>query len=117
MDAHIQETLGLNVSVLKPGTRLLVETRNSFYEMEVVRGKEVTLSGGTRVDGTTRYPKPVKVIFSGCTYGGTAIRVDWLGIDMHMEFYVGKGRILTTSGVKRINIEAPDGAWSYSLSN
>lgn len=111
----LEETEGLNVSVLKEGTKLFIETHNSFYELQVVEGKEVEIFGGTKRDGSIRYPKPTKVIFHGSTWGGSCIKVDWLGIDMHMEFGVEGRKILTTSGVKRIKIESPDGGWSYTL--
>jgi hypothetical protein len=111
----LEETQGLNLSVLKTGTKLYVETRNSFYELRIVEGKQVEIFGGTRHDGSTRYAKPTNVIFHGSTWGGSSIKVDWLGIDMHMEFGVDGRKTLTTSGVKRIEIESPDGNWSYAL--
>lgn len=115
----VQETQnagGFNVSPLAKGTKLFIETRNSFYEIEIVNAKEVTIFGGTRSDGTTRFVKPTPAIIHGSTFGGSTIRVDWIGQDMHLELReMITNKLLTTSSIKNVRIESPDGRWSYSM--
>lgn len=111
---ELKTKAGLNVTALKSGTKLIVETQNSFYEMEVLEGKEVMIYGGTKRDGTVRFPKPVKAIVRGSNFGGSVLKVDWIGVDMCVELSIGSNS-LTTSAVERITIESPDGKWSYQL--
>lgn len=107
---------GLSLSPLPKGTKLIVETRNSFYELVIDEGKEVTLFGGTNKDGSTRFPQPIKGIVYGSTWGGSLLKVDWIGQDMRLEMHIkGTDRVLSTSPVKNVTVEAPDGSWSYSL--
>src|SRR5574343_85503 len=88
---------GLYIKNLKSGTKLTIETTNSFYEIEVLDPKQVLLFGGSLPDGKTRFPKPIKAYFHGSTWGGSAIMLDWLGKDMRLEFSLNKNQILTTS--------------------
>lgn len=113
-----KDAKGLNVSLLESGTKLLVETMNSFYELEILEGKLVNIFGGTRQDGTVRFKKPTQAVVVGSTYGGSMIKVDWIGEDMRMEVHIvgsDHRKSLSTSPVQRITIEAPKGDWSYTL--
>jgi hypothetical protein len=105
---------GINVSPLESGTLLIVETQNSFYEFVIIAGKECTVFGGTRRDGLTRFPKPVKAVIHGSTWNGSILKVDWIGEGMRLEFHTEKGRI-NTSPVKNLTIEAPDKSWYYFM--
>ena len=108
---------GLNVSLLPPGTILTLETLYSFYRVEIVEGKEILITGGMRKDGEDRFPNPTKAIICGSTWGGSCIKVDWIGREMHLEVVFGedlKNKLLT-SRILNLTIEAPDGSWSYSM--
>lgn len=105
---------GINVSLLESGTLLIVETQNSFYEFMIIDGKECTVFGGTRQDGSIRFSKPVRAVIYGSTWGDSMLKVDWIGGGMRLEFYTEKGRI-DTSPVKNLTIEAPDKSWSYFM--
>lgn len=107
---------GFTVSTLKPGTKLRVQTRNSFYEFEIIEGKSVTVFGGTRKDGTTRFPQPVEAVIYGSTWGGSMLKVDWIGEDMRLEFRAKEAEhTVSTSRIKNVVIESKDGSWSYSM--
>jgi hypothetical protein len=107
---------GLYASILRPGTRLMVETLNSFYEIKIIDHRIVEVFGGTRRDGTTRFPQPVEGIVIGSTWGGSMLKVDWVGLDMRLELrIVGTRGSLVTSPVKKIVVEAPDGGWAYTI--
>jgi hypothetical protein len=111
-----REKGGIRLSTLKPGTKLVVETHNSFYEFEIVDGTFVKVFGGTREDGTTRFPQPVEAVIYGSTWGGSAIMCDWIGQDMRLEFKPCVARRgLSTSPVKNVKVEDKEGNWSYSM--
>lgn len=110
---------GLNVSMLSPGTVLILETMYSFYRMVVVEGKEVLVTGGMTKSGEDRFPNPTKAIITGSTWAtwGSMIKVDWLGKGMNMELIFGDNldNKLVASRAINLIIEAPDGSWSYSM--
>lgn len=111
---------GIQIDKLEERTKLSVETRNSVYEMVILDNEStdmqisVELSGGTLRDGETRYEDSVRAFFVGSTFGGSLLQLDWIGKDMCMEFFYD-GRVLVTSPVENVEIEAPDGSWNYSL--
>lgn len=111
---------GIQVDKLEEGTKLSVETRNSIYEMVIVDNDTtdsqifIEISGGTLQDGGVRYEDPVPGFFVGSTFGGSLLKLNWLGKGMCMEFSQ-EDRVLTTSRIMNVEIEAPDGSWSYSL--
>lgn len=108
---------GLNMSLLSPKTKLFVETTNSFYEIVIVEAKQIEIFGGTLKDGGIRFPRPVQAIFYGSTWGGSMIKVDWLGIGMLMEFKAENAdKPVRTSLVRKIRIESADGNWNFTIS-
>lgn len=108
---------GLNVTLLEKGTKLTIETKNSIYQVVVVEGREVTISGGMTKEGQIRFPLPAKAIILGSTWGGSMLKIDWIGQDMRMELNLmdEPAHSLLTSVVQNVEIEAPDGSWSYDM--
>lgn len=104
---------GFKFSTLEPNTKMIVETRNSLYEFIV--GEETTVTGGSTPNGV-RFPEPTKVRIHGSTYGGSMIRMDWIGEDMHLEFgIVGTDKLIVTSSIKNVILKDADGDWYYSM--
>ncbi len=115
MDAINSIKEGIQVNKLETGTKLFVETRNSVYELVILdEDRKVSVTGGNLVDGGVRYEEPVELFLTGSTWGSSMLKLDWLGKDMCMELCY-EDRVLTTSPVKNVEIEASDGSWSYSL--
>lgn len=108
---------GLTLSTLNSGTVLLLETLYSFYRIEIVDGKKCKVQGGMTKTGEDRIPSPTRGIIIGSTWGGSAIKTDWIGKEMHLELAYGEDleNKLITSRIKNVTIEAPDGSWSYSM--
>lgn len=102
---------GLNFSLLKKGTKILVETVNSFYELTVVEGKKAKIYGGTQPDGTIRFQKPTPAIFVGSGKEDFFL-TDWLGPNLAMRVMFDDN-ILKTSLIQKVTIETPE--WSYSI--
>lgn len=100
---------GVKVSGLEIGTRLLVETHNSIYEIKYIgNNREVEVSGGMFGN------EVVTGHFIGSTWGTALLKMDWIGEGMRMEMALD-GRLIDTSPVKAVEIHAPDGSWSYSM--
>jgi hypothetical protein len=89
---------GVSVGELEPGTLVVVNTRNSRYQMVVLDGEthRVLVTGGAL------FPDRTEVVVRGSTTGGTAIKLGWIGIGLRLELGVGKRRV-TTSRVQSIS--------------
>jgi len=97
----IQEELGgIDTRKLKPGTKVKVWTKNSIYEMEILN-----YGGDVLVQGGKYFQEPTPMIFTGSTWGGSMLKMGWVGHMMSMEFqYPGKTRIIFTTFVRRAKI-------------
>ena len=79
---EVSETDGIGLADLDPITTLLVRTQNSLYEIVVVqpRQKAVVVQGGPF------FPQATRAVLSGSNFGGSLLKVAWVGIGLHMEF-------------------------------
>lgn len=85
-------------------TGQLVEayTQNSIYRIGVISPED----GLVAVDSTgTQLTAPALYRLTGSTWGGSAIKLGWIGINMHLELWrqSSPGR-LTTSAIRTIRI-------------
>jgi len=100
---------GIDVRKLKPGTLLLVMTKNSLYKItKCDRVDEVWVQGGKHI------ATPKMCLFTGSTFGGSMIKIGWIGQGMRMEIYFPeKKAVLKTSAVRAARIVG-DG-WEYDM--
>lgn len=71
---------GVNIDDLKVGRMLEIETENRIYTLE-------KRQDGYYISGHPEYcPEPVKVIISGSTWGGSILKVKFVGREMRLEF-------------------------------
>jgi hypothetical protein len=101
-----EEMQGVIVSKLRPGTRVIVTTRNSVYEITVIEGSRCWIKGGKH------FPEFVEGYFQGSTWGGSCLKLHWIGFDMQMEFIRGN-RCVRTTPVESASVHGPD--YSYKL--
>lgn len=103
-----EKVQGVEIMKLKPGTKLEVYTKNTLYEIEKIDfGDNFYAQGGKHLQ------KRKKIKLHGSTYGGSAIKIDYIGLNMQMEFAIGKERIITTSPIEKIKVVG-DG-WHYEI--
>jgi len=88
---------GVYMDELRLGAIIEVETRNRFYRIEK-RGDDTML-----ISGHPEFcPEPVLCEFHGSTWGGSMIKVGFIGRGMHMEFRHPVHRVILTSCVEEI---------------
>ncbi len=97
---EVSQTDGIGLADLDPITTLLVRTQNSLYQIVVVqpRQKAVLVQGGPF------FPQPTHAVLSGSNFGGSLLKVAWVGIGLHMEFRAGDQWIIT-SRVQSITVQ------------
>ena len=87
---------GVSKADLAPGDRVFVRTRNSLYNIRVLGNGMYSVSGGW-FDKQGLSPMTTRI--AGCTWGGSAIKVDTAAVcGLRLEF----GNRLITSTIKKI---------------
>jgi len=71
---------GAYLSRLAVGRKLLVQTRNTLYSIE-------RRADGLYISGNAKFcPKPVKCKIPGSNFGGSMLKMDFVGRGLYMEF-------------------------------
>ena len=77
-----------------PGSKLDVYTKNSCYEIEVIDGEK----GQVKIKGGRSFLDWETITISGSTWGGSMLKINFIGIGMRLELYrKGGGDILTST--------------------
>ncbi len=94
---------GVFLRELPIGTHLEVETRNRFYELENRGSGHVVISGHPRF-----CPRPILVKLNGSTWGGSMMKMQFIGRGMFLEFRHPVYGIIRTSRIQEVQ-ELPPG--------
>lgn len=88
---------GVYLSDLNEGSKLEVQTENRSYHLTVRENGEAWISGHP-----VFCPDPVLVKIHGSSWGGSMLKVAYIGRGMHLEFRHPVHKIITTSPIKEI---------------
>lgn len=89
---HSQLLRQIRKTELVPGDRLFVKTRNSVYDIQVLESGMYSVSGGWF---DKKGLSPMKLGIAGCTWGGSAIKVDIVAAcGLRLEF---QNRLVTST--------------------
>ena len=83
-------TEGVHLRDLPPFTTLRVWTMNSLYRVVVTQWPEVYIQGGAF------FPDPTLAHVDGASFGGSCLRVGWIGAGLLVEIRSGGRRIITS---------------------
>ena len=89
---------GVSLRDLDPLTTLLVCTRDSRYRIVISQSATVFVQGGQF------FPEMTHARLEGSSFGGSFLKVGWIGIGQRMEIWAGDRRIVT-SPVRAIDRE------------
>jgi len=89
---------GVFLEGLPPHTVLHIRTQHHFYTALLLG------EGSALISGHPRYcPQPVQVIIAGSTWGGSMLKVRFIGRGMHLEFHhPGYSTPIVTSQIQEI---------------
>ena len=88
---------GVFLREVPSGTVIEIETRNRFYEIEKITDRRVLISGHPEY-----CPEPVEVTISGSTWGGSMLKMDFIGREMCLEFHHPDYGIICTTQISEI---------------
>ncbi len=94
------QTDGIGLIDVDAFTTLVVRTDNSVYRITILTPhlREVFVQGGKF------FPERTRACLSGSTFGGSCLKMGWVGLGLHMEFHAGDQWIIT-SHVRAIAVE------------
>ena len=77
-------------------------TQNSIYAIALVDKEK----GRVAVQGNNKhFIQPEVCYLRGSTFGGSMIKIGWIGVGMHLELNLTSGGILTTSSIKTVKVK------------
>lgn len=102
--------IGIDVHRLKAGIMLLVLTRNTLYKITKRSDDQYAVT----VEGGKFFKKPTHANFSGSTFGGSIMKIGWIGYGMCMEMYsLHHRKKYHTTPVEAARIIGP--GWEYDM--
>jgi hypothetical protein len=96
----VAEASGIGLNELDPLTTLVVRTLNSIYRVVVIEPPRARIL----IQGGRFFPHPTEAKLAGASFGGSLLKLAWLGCGLRMEVCSGGQRIVT-SPVRSIAIE------------
>ncbi len=98
--AAVSQTDGIGLIDVDAFTTLVVRTDNSVYRITILtpHAREVVVQGGTF------FPERTRACLNGSSFGGSCLKLGWVGLGLHMEFHAG-GQWIITSHVRAIAVE------------
>ena len=81
MDEWQKSNGGIDIKKQEVGTQIIVKTQNNDYRITVLDPKD----GKLHVQGG-RWEEPIEIFFNGSTWGGSMLKLRWIGYGMKMEF-------------------------------
>ena len=91
---------GVGLTQVDAFTTLVVQTDNSVYQITILQPyrREVFVQGGAF------FPERRRACLSGSSFGGSCLKMGWVGIGLHMEFHA-EDQWIITSHVRYIVVE------------
>jgi hypothetical protein len=97
---EVSQTAGVDLTALDPITTLLVRTENSLYRITIREPHRRAIL----VQGGSFFPETTSACLNGSSFGGSCLKMAWVGIGLHMEFYYD-GKWIITSRVQSIAMD------------
>jgi len=101
---------GILVNELSPGALLEIRTKHRIYFLENQGNGQMWIAGHPRF-----CPRPVLVKVQGSTWGGSMLRMNYIGPGMHLEYRHPRYGLIRTSVIERIREMDPMDAGLRSL--
>lgn len=89
---------GVYTRELGTGDSVLVQTKNTNYVVSKTKN-------GFTIQGHPEHcPTPLLCHINGSTWGGSALKVGWIGVGMHLEYTSVQKRVRVTTEIQSIKV-------------
>jgi hypothetical protein len=92
---------GVYLRDLPPGSVLSIETQNRIYKLVVLNEATALISGHPEF-----CPDPAEVRITGSTWGGSMLKMKFVGRGMHLEFQHPTYETIVTSRIRDVRAHA-----------
>jgi hypothetical protein len=98
--AAVSQADGIDLIEVDALSTLVVRTNNSVYRITILtpHTREVLVQGGRF------FPERTRACLNGSSFGGSCLKLGWVGLGLHLEFHVGDQWVIT-SQVRTISLE------------
>ena len=96
----VSRAKGIGLRQMDAFTTLLVRTRNSVYRITILTPHRYDVL----VYGGTFFAEPTRACLNGSRFGGSCLKLGWVGVGLHLEFHAGEQWIIT-SRVRAVTVE------------
>ena len=83
---------GVALTRLEPWSRLVVQTHNTAYHLTILEPSESRVL----VQGGHYFTEPTEAVLFGSSFGGSLLKVRWIGCGMRMEISADDRKIVTS---------------------
>jgi hypothetical protein len=98
----VANTDGILVRDIEPLATLLARTDNSVYRIIPLEADTSRIM----IHGGRFFPEPTEARLSGSGFGGSFLKLGWIGLGLRMEI-LRDGQRIITSGVREIQVQRP----------
>ncbi len=90
--AAVSQADGIGLTDVDALTTLMVRTDNSVYQITILQpyAREVVVQGGAF------FPEWTRACLSGSSFGGSCLKLGWVGVGLHMEFHAEDQWVITS---------------------
>lgn len=82
---------------------VIIRTRNTDYHLRI-RGNVITIKDERRDGRPNRFPEFTNCNIHGSTWGGSMLKMNYIGVNMHLEFSTANPGFYTTSQIESLTI-------------
>ena len=88
----VSQADGIGLTDVEAFTTLVVQTENSVYQVTILKphAREVLVQGGAF------FPDRRRACLSGSSFGGSCLKMGWVGLGLHMEFHAEDQRVVAS---------------------
>ena len=88
----VSQADGIGLTDVDALTTLMVRTDNSVYQITILQpyAREVVVQGGAF------FPERTRACLSGSSFGGSCLKLGWVGVGLHMEFHAEDQWVITS---------------------
>ena len=88
----VSQADGIGLTDVDALTTLMVQTDNSVYQITILQPhtREVFVQGGAF------FPERTRACLNGSSFGGSCLKLGWVGIGLHMEFHAEDQWVITS---------------------
>ena len=88
----VSQADGIGLTDVDAFATLMVHTDNSVYQITILQpyARQVVVQGGAF------FPERTRACLSGSSFGGSCLKLGWVGVGLHMEFHAEDQWVITS---------------------